>query len=168
VGECHSPADNRLDGIEANELQPFRWQFCKDYTARQVKKWLLSDSFPGEEDSSNIIQKLIARSIGTEDKGATNLVSTWQPDAGLRSGPARHDPRDDPADDASLVLARAAFQGVGAFEGVRPGDAHLPAVIRLGADDQNPPVAGLVGKKVLDCRANLGLGAGVSDVVHLD
>jgi len=58
----------RLGGKEANELRHFRWQLCKDYTVRQVKKWLLSDSFPEEVDSSNVMQRLIAGSIGTEDK----------------------------------------------------------------------------------------------------
>jgi hypothetical protein len=72
------------------------------------------------------------------------------------------------ADNASVVLSDAAFQGVRPFEPIRPGNVHLPPIVRLRANDRNPPVAEPVGKHVLDCCADFGLSAGISDVVHLD
>jgi len=57
----------RLNGQNSDELEPFAWQLCRNYTVRQVKKWLRSDAFPGEISSSEVLRRLFARMIGTED-----------------------------------------------------------------------------------------------------
>jgi len=57
----------RLNGLKANELQAFGWQLCTEPDVTQAKKWLRSDFFPGEITSSDLLARLFARTIGTED-----------------------------------------------------------------------------------------------------
>lgn len=57
----------RINGQKANELEAFGWQICREHTVTQVKRWLRSDSFPGEISSSDVLRKLFARTIGTEN-----------------------------------------------------------------------------------------------------
>lgn len=57
----------RLNGQNADELSPFGWQLCREHTVRQVQKWLRLGAFPKEISSSEVLRKLFARSIGTEN-----------------------------------------------------------------------------------------------------
>ena len=57
----------RLNGPKANELEAFRWQLCSEFALKKVKKWLLSDVFPGEISSPELLAKLFARTIGTDN-----------------------------------------------------------------------------------------------------
>jgi len=57
----------RLNGPKANELEAFRWQLCSEFTLKKVKSWLVSDIFPDEISSSEVLTRLFARTIGTED-----------------------------------------------------------------------------------------------------
>jgi hypothetical protein len=57
----------RLKGQKADSLEAFGWQICRKYSVREVKKWLRSDAFPEEVLSANVLGKLFARAIGTED-----------------------------------------------------------------------------------------------------
>jgi hypothetical protein len=42
----------RLNGESASELQPIKWQICKEYALDEVRGWFRSDSFP--EELSNL------------------------------------------------------------------------------------------------------------------
>jgi hypothetical protein len=42
-------------------------QLCSEFTLKKVKIWLLSDVFPDEISSSEVLRKLFARANGTED-----------------------------------------------------------------------------------------------------
>jgi hypothetical protein len=64
---------SRLNGPKANKLEAFRWQLCSDFTLKKVKSWLISDLFPDETSSSEVLTKLFARTIGTEDP---NIIET--------------------------------------------------------------------------------------------
>lgn len=57
----------RLSGEKLSDLGPFGWQLCKQYTVKRVKQWLKSDKFPDETSSSDVLERLFARIIGTED-----------------------------------------------------------------------------------------------------
>ena len=57
----------RLSGEKIDQLAPFGWQLCKEYSLNDVMGWLRSDKFPEEEASPEIIQSLFERKIGTED-----------------------------------------------------------------------------------------------------
>lgn len=57
----------RLRGPNSGELRPFGWQLCREHTVKQVQKWLRKDAFPEEMPSSEVIRKLFAGSIGTDD-----------------------------------------------------------------------------------------------------
>jgi len=57
----------RLSGGNADQLEHFRWQLCKNYPYNDIKRWLLSDRFPAEISSSEVIRRLFARKIGTEN-----------------------------------------------------------------------------------------------------
>lgn len=57
----------RLNGQNADELKPFGWQLCRQHTVKQVQKWLQVDAFPEEISSSEVLRKLFAGSIGTEN-----------------------------------------------------------------------------------------------------
>ena len=56
----------RLNGQNADVLSPFRWQVCREHAAKQVQKWLRSDTFPQEMSSSEVLGKLFTGSIGTK------------------------------------------------------------------------------------------------------
>jgi hypothetical protein len=61
----------RLDGEK--ELKPFGWQLCKAHTVRQAEQWLQSNAFPEEISSSEVLGKLFAGTIGTQD---SKLIET--------------------------------------------------------------------------------------------
>jgi hypothetical protein len=64
----------RLCGERQNELRPFGWQLCKNYTADDAQGWLKRDSFPSEKSSAEIMRGLFARSIGTEDAATIKTI----------------------------------------------------------------------------------------------
>src|SRR5580704_1263291 len=45
-----------------------------------------------------------------------------------------------------FVLSGRSFQCVGAFKPIRTGNLHLPPVVRLRANDQDPPISSAVRK----------------------
>jgi hypothetical protein len=79
----------------------------------------------------------------------------------------RHHPRDKPRDGLRLVLPCGAFEGVLPLEGIWPDNLHLPAVVRLGADNRNPPVPRPIREHVLDHRGDFPLHCRVARVLHL-
>jgi hypothetical protein len=64
----------RLSGEKLSELGPLRWQLCKQYTVKRVKQWFKSDAFPDEIDSSDVLEKLFARSIGIGDSKVIKTI----------------------------------------------------------------------------------------------
>jgi hypothetical protein len=64
----------RLSGENSNKLEPLRWQLCRNHSLEQVKQWLRSGVFPEEMSSSDVIQKLFARTIGIEDMKVLHTV----------------------------------------------------------------------------------------------
>jgi hypothetical protein len=57
----------RLNGEKKNNLGPLGWQLCRQYSVAEVKTWLKSDDFPMELSSRNLLDAMIARTLGTED-----------------------------------------------------------------------------------------------------
>ncbi len=64
----------RLEGKTASELRPFRWQLCRGHTVPEIKSWLRSDAFPDELSSSDVIGKLVARVVGTDDSSIIGTI----------------------------------------------------------------------------------------------
>jgi hypothetical protein len=64
----------RIGGERKNELKPFGWQLCRGYTANDAQKWLRTDRFPSENTSANIIERLFARTIGTQDRKIIDAI----------------------------------------------------------------------------------------------
>jgi hypothetical protein len=80
--------------------------------------------------------------------------------------PRQHLPQDDP-DRFRPVFVSRTLERIRPLEGVRPDDLHLPAVIRLGADDRNPPISSPIGKHMLNHRRNFPWLGGITRVLHL-
>ena len=72
----------RLRGMEANKLEALSWQLCHGATVEDAKNWLRSGIFPGEIQSSDLLKRLFARQIGTEDPQIIKTVIA--PDAHTR------------------------------------------------------------------------------------
>jgi len=51
------------------QLAPFQWQLTSNATVEKMDCWLISDRFPGPQDSQQILGALIDGRIGTDDKG---------------------------------------------------------------------------------------------------
>ncbi len=64
----------RLGGALENELGRFGWQLCKGFTWSKIKAWFVSDSFPLEMTSATVLQRLVARKIGTEDQEVLRTI----------------------------------------------------------------------------------------------
>jgi hypothetical protein len=53
------------------------------------------------------------------------------------------------------MLAAGTLQRIRPLKTVRPGNLHLPAVIRLRANNRHLPIPGPLRKQMLDCGDNL-------------
>lgn len=67
VSDYYSLLLFRLDGRRKDQLRRFGWQLCKGYSLSEIKNCLLSDRFPLEISSSDLLIRLFARRIGTEN-----------------------------------------------------------------------------------------------------
>jgi hypothetical protein len=64
----------RLKGKEMSEFQPLQWQLCRDHRVEDVKQWLRSGLFPGEQPSSALLKHLFDGKIDTLDPGIIQSV----------------------------------------------------------------------------------------------
>ena len=100
---------------------------------------------------------------------ARDTIAATSPRRNSRSMPLRrHHPCHNPPDDLRLMLAKRAFQRISSFECTRSRHAHLPSVVCLRADNQNPPLSGAIRKRMFDNRLNLRPRCGhATCVMHL-
>jgi len=100
---------------------------------------------------------------------ARDTIAATSPRRNSRSMPLRrHHPCHNPPDDLRLMLAKRAFQRISSFECTRSRHAHLPSVVCLRADNQNPPLPGAIRKRMFDNRLNLRPHRGhATRVMHL-
>jgi hypothetical protein len=65
------------------------------------------------------------------------------------------------------VFPLTAFECIRTLESIRPANLHLPPIIRLRADNQNPPISWPIRQRVLDARNHVCLHVWIASVVHL-
>ena len=64
------------------------------------------------------------------------------------------------------MFSMTTFEYVRALKSIRASNLHLPPIIRLGTDNQNPPTSRPIRKRVLDARNHIRLHVGTARVVH--
>jgi hypothetical protein len=67
----------------------------------------------------------------------------------------RHHFSDNVSYRVRFVLSGRSVQRVAAFKPIRTGNLHLPPVVRLRADDQDPPISSAIRKRMFNQRCHL-------------
>ena len=86
---------------------------------------------------------------------------------GLRLDRRQHLSQDHPYHPGPM-LARRAFECIGALKSIRPRDLHFPLVIRLGADDRHEPIARPIGQQVFDDCCDFGCCRRIAGILDVD
>jgi hypothetical protein len=122
-----------------------------------VRRPMISKSAFRRADTlpANAPASVLDTNTATRNRGLQSILS-----------PRQHLPPNNPNRFRSM-LSRRTLQRIRPFECIGSNNLHLPSVIRLRSDNQNPPIPGPIRKHVLNHCSDFTLQCSIARVLQL-